>query len=239
MSILFRVDVDKPLGHHNLLVKVGSKLSEDLHISVRRHPRYLFHLKEMLRFLNEKKVPAFFYFRLITLPDNETIELLEAGTHSYGYHMENTRSFDTFRQEIENFNKQGFYSDHFTKHGSGSYKLGKYHYAPYEPLKYMEWANKLNLTFYSGNGIAKCKEDLYEKNNHFYSNAFWGERNYRDQNYNNIEDFVNAGISSDVIFLTHPENFYTHKILKQDVDNMISLADSKNIQWIREIQNLI
>lgn len=238
MSILFRVDVDKPLGHHNLLAKIGSKLSEDLHISVRKHPQYLFHLKEMLRFLNERNVQAFFYFRLMTLPDSETMALLKSGNHSYGYHIENTRSFETFKNEIEKFNQAGFHSNHFTKHGSGSYKLGRFHYAPYEPLKYLEWADKLNLTFYSGNDIPKCQEDLYDKRNHFYTNVFWGESNYRDKNFNNVEDFVDAALYKDVIFLTHPENFYTHKNVKNDVENMISRAKSKNTNWIQEIKHL-
>ncbi len=65
------------------------------------------------------------------------------GGHEIGLHLENSRSLDTFREEIR------IVEEHcekkvraVSKHGSGGAKFGFHHYAPYEPEKYIDWSSQ-------------------------------------------------------------------------------------------------
>ena len=62
------------------------------------------------------------------------------GGHKIGFHAENTRTIDTFSEELNVFKKKVSPAkvESFSKHGSGQLKLGKYHYPSFEPEKYGE-----------------------------------------------------------------------------------------------------
>ncbi len=218
MAILFRIDVDKPFGHHNVMVRVASKLSEEFNVELSSLLPYLRHNKALTRFLTSRQVPAFFYFRNCTKPDAETLSLLKEGHHLYGFHAENTRNADTFWKEFSLFCTDGVSTKHFTKHGSGYLKLGKLHYPPYEPERYQAWCQQNGLRYFSGNRLATSAEELCQRDEYgFWPAAFWVEEQYRDPAFNQLEDFLTAATRQDVILLTHSSNFYTHQKVKDDI----------------------
>jgi len=234
MALILRIDVDKPFGHKSFIKKVKSKLFEDyFSFSSIFLPGYLNHLKEFIVFCNENHVVGSFYFRLCTFPNKKIEDLLKIGGHRIGIHAENTRSFETLKEEIEKFKKNGLQLniDSFTKHGSGSLKLGKYHYAPYEPDKYLEWASVLKIPFHSGNGIPKTKEDLIRKSNGLIENVFWLEKEYRDPKLNKLEDIIEISKEIDVVVLIHPSNFQTYSHVKNDLETLIHLAKENDVKW--------
>lgn len=233
MAILLRVDVDKPYGHHTLVRRIASKLVEDYELKNFPFLSYLPHLKKLLRTLNENKVPGFFFFRLCTLPDKETKQLLEKGHHIVGLHAENTRTEETLLEEVNQFNLSGMPCTCFTKHGSGTLKLGKYHYPPYEPSKYLKWARQNDLRFFSGNGTPNTEHDLILQEEGFWPNLFWMEHDYRGKTFNTLQQFKAAALHHDVILLIHPENFYSYPILSDELMEIFDWANLNRIPWKR------
>lgn len=233
MGLLLRVDVDKPYGHSNFFFKIISKLSEDLWF-----PRisiiYLFHLKYFLKYCNQNNVKGFFYHRMCTIPSNQIFNLLNKGNHKIGFHAENTRSLETFQNELEQFKSNPYCNkcDSFSKHGSGTFKLGKFHYPPYEEEKYLDWSKRLQIDFPFGNGIAENKEDFRTINNGFFRNMFWIEPEYRSKKLSTIEEIIEIAKIQDVPVLIHPCNFYTYKEVRQEFEKLVDLAKLNNIEWI-------
>lgn len=215
MGIYIRIDVDKPYGHKNIFCKILSKLSEN-YFTISYPKIYLRGCKKLLNFLNEQEVPANIYFRHSTIPDEEVKSLLAKGKHAVGLHAENTRNFDTFSEEFNRMVKKSeIQMDHFTKHGSGRLKLGKYHYPPYEPEKYKEWAKKMKLTFRFGNGTMT---NANASNSEFIDDMFWSEHWYRDAAYDDMETLINDSKKDDHVLLIHPANYETFPKVKADFE---------------------
>lgn len=231
MAILLRVDVDKPYGHHTLFRRIASKLVEDYEVKFFSFLSYLPHLKKLLRVLNKNNVPAFFFFRLCTLPDKETMDLIEQGNHITGLHAENTRTEETFMEEVSQFNNSGITCKCFTKHGSGTLKLGRYHYPPYEPTKYLKWSKQYKINYFSGNGTPDNEQDLIKCNDGFWPNLFWMEHDYRSNTFNTLTQFKTAALQHDVVLLIHPENFYSFPILSTELKEIIDWAMLNHIPW--------
>lgn len=235
MPFILRVDIDKPYGHHTLLKKVLSKIREDFYFPAFNSLGYLLPTVDFLNFCNDLNVPAFLYFRNCTIPSLQVKDLIRKGGHVVGFHAENTLSIETFSSELKLFEKRiGFKVNFFTKHGSGKLKLGRFHYAPYEPEKYKQWGTNLNLDFSFGNGIAKNFNDLGVTNK-FYENMFWMEPEYRDSNFNRIENLIDYAKEHLIVLVIHPANFYTHKHVKQDLEKLIQLSKANSIEWLNKI----
>ena len=233
MSIILRADVDKPYGHSNLIRKVASKVVEDyFSIPIFGSFKYLSHLIEFLEYCNAQHIPGFIYHRMCTAPNKKVKELLISGGHKVCFHAENTRSFETFSEELNCFKEKvkPLSVESFTKHGSGTLKLGKYHYPPYEPEKYQDWSVKTGTGFYFGNGICKNENDLYSENGVF-SNMFWMERDYRDPDFSDLQKLLNVAKKKDVVVLIHPCNFHTSKIVSEDFMLLVKLSKEQNVNW--------
>lgn len=232
MGLILRVDVDKPYGHSNLFCKIISKISEDFWF-----PRisfiYLFHLKNFLEYCNKNNVKGFFYHRMCTTPSLQIFNLLIEGNHKIGFHAENTRSLDTFQNELEKFKSDTLCKtcDSFSKHGSGTYKLGRNHFPPYEEEKYLEWAEHLQIKFPFGNGIAENKDD-FKPENGFYKNMFWIEPEYRSKKLSTVDEIIEISKNQDVPVLIHPCNFYTFKEVRHEFERLVELAKENNIEWV-------
>ncbi len=232
MSLILRVDVDKPYGRHTLPRKIFSKIKEDYFPDFPIKIGYLSHLKQFIQFCSQNKVQGHFYHRICTAPDAETLAMQADGQHVAGLHLENSRSKETLKAEIDQLQSKikNITIDTFSKHGSGTYKLGKYHYAPYEPLKYKQWASELGLKYPSGNGIAETAVDLYA-NDGYYENLFWLEPYYRAPKFNKLTDVVEAAKSGDVTVLIHPCNFVADKQTKEDFETLVQMAKSEGVSW--------
>ena len=234
MPLILRVDVDKPYGHSTIINKIKSKLSEDYWFPKFGpwHKNYLYHLEDFIQTCNKNSIPGLFYFRICTSPDAKIKKILQEGGHKPGVHAENTRDISTFKNELQHLKKiSGLEFETFTKHGSGNLKLGKHHYAPYEPEKYLSWTDELNLQFPFGNEICSDKNDFKNQKN-FYPKMFWLEREYRDPNFFDIEDLIEVAKNDIVPVLIHPCNFVTSEIVRNDFMNLIKLSKQAGIEWI-------
>jgi hypothetical protein len=226
MGVFIRIDVDKPYGHKNLLVKVLSKINENFFTVV--FPKiYLRGLGNLITYLNEQEIQANVYFRNCTIPNSKLKELLKKGNHSIGFHAENTKNKEGFTQELNTFKRKiGVPITHFTKHGSGQLKLGKNHYPVYEPEKYLKWAKEMNLLYRFGNSTL---EQEIVKDKDFISEMFWGESWYRKTTFNSIDTFVEASKKNDYVFLIHPSNYETHASVEKEFNYFIQQLKDTNI----------
>ena len=106
----------------------------------------------MLTWLNEEHARAYVFFRRCTLPSRSVLELIEAGGHEIGLHLENSRSYATFQKEVHILEQHvGRKIRAVSKHGSGAAKFGFHHHAPYEPEKLVRWANEASMRVFLGN----------------------------------------------------------------------------------------
>jgi hypothetical protein len=230
MALLLRVDVDKPYGRSNLVNKVKSKLAEDYWFP--RVNNYLNHLKEFIEYCNSECIQGYFYFRTCTAPNVIINKLLIEGKHKIGFHAEDTRNIESFKSEVNNFKAiSAIDIDSFTKHGSGTLKLGKHHYPPYEPEKYLEWSKILKFNFFLGNGIAKNREDVFPKNG-IYPNMFWMEREYRNENFYELGQAIDYAKINIMPILIHPCNFAASEIVKNDFKSLVRMSKENSIKWI-------
>ncbi len=232
MALILRIDVDKPYGNSSLFKRIISKFSEDVLILRCHGMGYLSHLKKLILFCNEQKIQGYFFHRICTAPTAEIIELYKSGGHIAGLHAENTRSYETFSAELNSLSKlTGQRTESFTKHGSGDLKLGKYHYAPYEPEKYSEWAKTSGCRFHFGNLAIDKAENLTCKND-FYPYMFWIDKEYRYSGLDKIEDVTELAKTKDVPVLIHPCEFITSQTARNDFEKLVELAKQKSIRWI-------
>ncbi len=225
-GIYIRIDVDKPFGKKNIIPKILSKLREDYYFPLIK-PLYLKGLEEIVKSLNENNIIAHIYFRNCTYPLPKQIELLNKGKHIIGFHAENTRNINTFKNEISTFSKKiNTNIASFTKHGSGTYKLGKNHYPKYEPNKYQNWAKKLNLKFPFGNKIITNKSN---NKTSFFENAFWIEQHYRHPSFNTLNQLIDYAKTNEVVVLIHPSNYQQNKKVKNDFNLLIKMVKENKI----------
>ncbi|HTB32338.1 MAG TPA: hypothetical protein VK808_09955 [Bacteroidia bacterium] len=233
MALILRVDVDKPYGRAGLFRKVISKLAEDYWFPQKVQALgYLSHLEDFLQFCNSQKVSGYIYHRICTVPDDKIIKLLQEGKHKLGLHAENTRSYETFSEELSKFKKMTspLAVESFTKHGSGELKLGRNHYPPYEPGKYKEWAVKAHISYFFGNGICKSGNDFNNPDGYF-ENMFWIEREYRDPDFFDFGKLIREAKKQDVPVLIHPCNYNASRVVKEDFEELVRFSRRENIEW--------
>jgi hypothetical protein len=145
--------------------------------------------------------------------------------------LENSRSIETVKGELDYFEKVvNVKVNTISKHGSGYYTLGKFHYPPYEPEKYKVWAKDLNVAFPCGNGIASKSEDLWSLNGYF-EKIFWLEAEYRDENFKSIDTLLEAAKEKDVVILIHPESYMNIKSVREDFAQIVEKAKILGIEW--------
>ena len=232
MSLVLRIDVDKPYGRANLKEKVLSKVRENYCFPAISSIGYLHHLKKFLAFLSEEEIEAHIYFRRYTLPPKRWLSESFLDGHMIGLHAENTKNYDTFKKELEEV--QAHFSPRilssFTKHGSGQLSLGRNHYAPYEPSKYLKWAEALGIPFLFGNEeINKSSE--FSEQNQFYPRMFWIDRFYSDYERLTLQSVIDVAKEKNVIVIIHPANFMASKQVEDDMRKLVSLARQQNVCW--------
>jgi len=232
MPLVLRVDVDKPYGRNSLVEKIKSKLKEDYWFPESDLLNYLKSNESLLRFCNDQNVKGIFYFRNCTSPNKINKELLKKGNHQLGFHAENTKSFETFESEINLFIKNNKKMDlhSFTKHGSGNVTIGKNHYAPYEPEKYIKWSKKIRIRYLFGNEICESEKSFDDKN--FTPKMFWIHENYRNNSLNRIEQIAHIAKKTTVPIIIHPSNFVANEQVFNDFRQLVSLAKKNDIEWI-------
>lgn len=232
MALIIRIDVDRPYGRNPAVRHFLSRVSSDLYFPKVTRFGFLAELQTMISWLNNEGARAYVFFRRCTLPSKSVLELLEAGSHEVGLHLENSRSFDTFREEIR------IVEDHFgkkvlavSKHGSGGAKFGFHHYAPYEPEKYVEWARQASMRVFLGNLEDPTLEPTTAANDLLvFPSAFWLEPAWRDARKFTVDWLLERARYRDIVLLVHPENILADSRLVTDFKKLIATLDSKICQ---------
>ena len=186
----------------------------------------------MLDWLNQEQARAYVFFRRCTLPFGPTLEMLEAGRHEVGLHLENSRSFDSFAEEKQLVERR---VDRkvlaFSKHGSGGRKFGFHHYAPYEPERYVEWAGRASMRLFLGNLEDPSLEPTRDSSGlMFFPSAFWLEPHWRDTKKFTLDWLLDHARYRDVVLLVHPENILADPGLIADFKKVIGTLESRILQ---------
>lgn len=207
MALILRIDVDRPYGKRGLVRHVASRVSSDLYLPRMHWLGYLHDLKTILNLLNERGKPAYVFFRRCTFPISEIQVLMQQGGHKFGLHLENSRSAETFNEELRSLESRiGQRVTAFSKHGSGRLRLGLHHYPPYEPARYLPWAQESGMKLFLGNlENPELEPEQYGDLVHFPA-AFWLEPFWRDVNRFPIEWLLREATTRDVVILMHPDN---------------------------------
>jgi hypothetical protein len=228
MAIILRIDVDSPYGKKNLLHHFFSRIASDFNLRPILILPYLTYLLNFVKYLNEKSIRGYFFFRRCTLPTNDVLNVLRSGRHIIGLHLENSRSFDSFKEEVETIeNCIKTKAEVFTKHGSGKYKYGLYHYPAYEPDKYLEWGTQLGMNIFYGN-LEDPAIPSYSKNGLLcFPAAFWLEHHWRDTESFNVEWLINESKKRDIILLIHIENIINNKKYFDELELIFKKSEFK------------
>jgi hypothetical protein len=207
MAIIIRIDVDRPFGRRTIFHRSLSRVSSDLYFPKFKSLGYLNDLKKILMVLNKRQVRAYLFFRRCTIPSKEILALIGSGDHIVGLHLENSRNYHTFKEEL-NFLEMNLTIkiSSFSKHGSGKHKYGIFHYAPNEPEKYIEWAKTIGLKAFFGNSEDPDIPGFEENGLHIFPSAFWLEPYWRDTAKYSIDWLVENARKRDIVLLFHPDN---------------------------------
>ena len=207
MALIIRIDVDRPYGKQGFVRHVASRVSSDYFLPRMPGLRYLDELKSILRILNANGRTAHVFFRKCTYPTQELCAMMEEGGHQFGLHLENSRSAETFNEELHSLERMlGRRVTGFSKHGSGRLHLGRYHYAPYEPEKYLTWGKDAGMKYFLGNLENPELRPTQDGDLLCYPSAFWLEPHWRDTKRFPIEWLFREAAERDVVMLLHPDN---------------------------------
>jgi hypothetical protein len=208
MPLIIRIDVDRPYGREPLGRHLLSRLGSDMYFPRIAGFGFLSELQTMLRWLNEAGAQAYVFFRRCTLPSRPILGLLKAGRHEIGLHLENSRNFGTFRDELDLLERHtGTRILAISKHGSGGGKFGLHHYPPYEPERYTEWAQEASLRLFLGNSQDPTLGPVFVGNGlRVFPSAFWLEPYWRDTERFTLNWLLEHAAERDIVLLVHPEN---------------------------------
>lgn len=232
MALVIRIDVDRAYGKEPFFRHMLSRLISDLYFPKMEAFRYLKELKIILQILNERKAKSYIFFRRCTLPSKSTLELINKGGHKIGLHLENSRSFDSF--VIEKKLLEGHIGKPVlavSKHGSGGAKYGFHHYSPYEPDKYVKWAQQSGMKLFLGNlEDPSVGSFVNESNFRVYPAAFWLEPAWRNTKTFTIDWLISRAMMTDIVLLIHPENVLADPALLEDFNRLLLSLDTRILE---------
>jgi hypothetical protein len=231
MPLILRIDVDRPYGRSPWMRHLASRISSDAYLPAVRSWGYLRELVHMLRLLNDRQRVACVFFRQCTLPSPEVQALVRAGGHSFGLHLEDSRSYDTFLQEKRLLERHvGQEVLCVSKHGSGGRKYGRRHHAPYEPAKYVDWAFRSRMLRVLGNlEDPTIAPETVDGALTFHPSAFWLEPHWRDGKSFPVDWLIERVRSHDVVMLVHPENVLTDAALSSDFLRIVDSCETLTV----------
>ena len=186
----------------------------------------------MLEWLNEANARSYAFFRRCTLPSPPIMELLNAGRHEIGLHLENSRSLTTFLEEKQIVERHvGKPVLAMSKHGSGGAKFGFHHYAPYEPERYIDWARQSRMQLFLGNLQDPSVESKQDGDGlSFFPAAFWLETPWRETDKFPVDWLLDHARRRDIVLLVHPENVLGDPGLVSDFKKLIRTLESRILQ---------
>ena len=221
MAIILRIDVDNPYGYQTFLRKALNYLALNYDFPKIERIGYLQYLKQLLEDLEERDVPATFFFKATTIPKKETrLRILKM--HEVGFHAVRTESFQEFLKDFQKVNNafKGLIFG-LSKHGSGEWVGERSHTSEYDPERCIQYAKRLGLKYFSGNGEDPRVEAMVVDGIVYYPSAFWVNRRRRKASFT-IEWLVDESERRDVVVLLHPYEWAVFNSVKQDYERIIS-----------------
>jgi hypothetical protein len=232
MALIVRIDVDRPYGRSPAWRHILSRLSSDLYFPKIEQLGYLEELRTMLGMLNRHAARAYVFFRRCTLPSPPVLQLLAEGRHEVGLHLEDSRSFESFREEVRLLEAHlGARVSAVSKHGSGGARYGLHHHAPYEPERYVEWLGRAGMKVFLGNlEDPAMPSSRTGAGVQVFPAAFWLEPAWRDVRRFTVDWLLSRARSTDVVLLVHPENVLAEPALVRDFDRLLQSLETRILQ---------
>lgn len=229
MPLLVRIDVDRPYGRSPFFRHVLSRTSSDLCTPTLHRFGYLKELRSILELVKAEGARTYVFFRRCTLPSPQVLELLDTGGHEIGLHLEDSRTFSTFQVERQLLETRvGRSMKCFSKHGSGGAKFGFHHHAPYEPQRYIEWAQRADMKLFLGNlEDPTALPFTAGESLTVFPAAFWLEPSWRDTSRFCTDWLLDHARHRDIVMLIHPENVLASAELTLTFKRIISKLESK------------
>ena len=218
MSVILRVDVDRaymkqPQDYLRTYYGVFPAIDS---------LGYLEHCKKMADDLDNRGIRASFFFLTSTLPKSDFAQDLLSRRHSIGLHAVQTQDFSRFSKELDKISRRfdgKVYG--FTKHGSGKLKLALKHDPYYDVERYIEYAKKANLKYFSGNGENPEDKMKVVDGIVFFPSAFWINRNYRADKFT-VDWLVEESNNRDIVVLIHPSELVTGtELLRREYERIL------------------
>ena len=229
MSLIIRIDVDRPYGRTPFVRHLLSRVASDHYFPRLPALGYLRELAVFLDLLWAHRAKAHIFFRRCTLPKRSLLKRIQEEGHAAGLHLENSRMFETFLGEklaLERCLGQPVLA--FSKHGSGGRKFGRSHYAPYEPDKYLEWGARAGMKAFLGNlEDPRLPGSVDDCGFVFFPSAFWLEPPWRDTHAFPVRWLLSEAAKRDVVLLLHPENVLESGSLVKDLEMLLSSVSTK------------
>lgn len=221
MSLILRIDVDRPYGRAPLWRHVASRLASDLPLPRLPALGYLRELEWMLGLLEREGGRALVFFRRCTAPGAGLRRRLAAGGHQACLHMEDTRSEAAFRAECARLSRRWEAPPlAASKHGSGGARFGHRHHPPYEPDRYLPWLERAGFRLFLGNGTSPSAPPVTRGALQFHPAAFWLEPPWRDTAFS-LRWLRAESSRRDVVLLVHPENVRDSAALTRQFQHLI------------------
>lgn len=228
MALVVRLDVDRPFGKRDLAHRLASRVASEAGLCLRRLPQYLEDLNNILILLGRRKWRSYVFFRKCTMPSQRSLRLIDEGGHVIGLHLEDSRFFDRYVEELEYLEMRvGRKVEVFSKHGSGKHKYGLHHYPQYEPEKYLNWGQRSGMKAFFGN----MQDPTLIPSKHgdsllFFPAAFWLEHSWRDTQRFSIQWLVNESRSRDIALLMHPDNIMGDPVLTREFNRILESCEA-------------
>jgi hypothetical protein len=233
VTVSLRIDVDNPFGYTNLFKKALNRISLDYDIVPRWNGiGYLQHARQMLYYLNKKGVPATWFFRNITAPSSKLLGEFKRSEYELAFHSERTRTHADFRQELREWEARfAMKPDGFSKHGSGDLKLSRKHDREYDAEKFIEYATKERLKYFSGNGT-NFRMSFENRDGLLYIPAlFWLDNPTLHEPSVSMGEVVEYSKNNPLIVLVHPIRW----IMQEDVRKRFEfLLENSSIEPLRK-----
>jgi hypothetical protein len=231
MALIVRIDVDRPYGRQPLPRHVLSRLSSDLYFPRIESFGYLKELDFILNMMNSRGIKSYVFFRRCTLPSQPVLKTIRDGGHKIGLHLENSRTFETFIAEKRFL--EAYIGERVTaisKHGSGSKKYGFHHYAPYEPEKYIDWAQRDDARVFLGNLEDPTLPPSFSDSGFCaFPSAFWIEPAWRNTEVFTVSWLESYASQNDAVLLLHPENVLSNPGLTADFERLLDRVETRTL----------
>ena len=220
MPLIIRIDVDNPFNWQERNQKVFNYIS--LNWTSKINWTWLGYLKcahKFHDFLVKHEIPVTWFYTSFTLPDKVFLAQFRESDHGIALHAVQTDNWENFKKELEKINHYlGEPVRGFSKHGSGQRKLSKHHSPEYEELKFLEFARRAKLKYFIGNGEEPSEKELYQNSTIYWSNCFWANPAYRNENRYNHKWLEEQADKSEIVFLIHPGGWYFNMEVRKIMD---------------------